>query len=83
MHRAAGDVAPKAKRAWFVGDKSQGRGLTRISLNRDVITINVKSMNYIGADELNRHVVALIHSKLRGRIGKLTVGENDWLYRAI
>src|SRR3990172_6179312 len=72
MHGTAGEITSKTKGTWLVGDKGQGRGLTWVGFDRNVITIHVESMYHISADELDGYGVTWVDFKFGGRIGKLS-----------
>jgi len=71
MHRTAGNIAAKAEGSWFVSGKCQGRRLTRVGFDKNIIAIDIKAMDNIGTDKAEGYNVALIDLNLGGRIGIL------------
>jgi len=72
MHRPTGHIAPYSERAAAVGSKIKARFLSWISLDRQIIGIDVQSMNDICADQLQSDSVARVYSDFTGCEGVLT-----------
>ena len=67
VHRATGDITAKAKGAWLVGNKGQGRRLTRVSFDRNIVAVHIQSVNYICADKLDVHFITSVNFKFGGK----------------
>src|SRR5829696_8045420 len=71
MHRAASDIAAKAKGTWSICDERQPGSLSRIRFDRYSIAIYVQTMDHVIANEFEGNDVTWIHVKFRWRIGIL------------
>ena len=71
MHRAAGDVTSKAKRARSISYEADGCRLAWVGFDRDAVAIDVQAMHHVRTDELDRDSITGIDFELGWRIGEL------------